>query len=123
MRALLLVVLVAILWAPGPSEAQSEGEPDVQTYEVPRLQRINRAIDVLEASGVSLDDFDLILYSTKPGGLYLITFTTELVFVEENSRSAFVRKGEDVRMLFSDETEKLIALEADPLPRPPKTEE
>lgn len=114
MRAILLAFLTLLLTAPTPLLAQSEIATDLFRYDVPQLQRVNRAVDVLVASGADLKNYDKVLYSEEKEGRYLIIFTTSVVFAEDGPIL-----GPDIEMLFDADTEGLIAVMVAAPPNPP----
>ncbi|MEM9843172.1 MAG: hypothetical protein AAF965_00085 [Pseudomonadota bacterium] len=113
MRAIFLAIFLLLLTVPGPAEAQSETAGDFVRYDVAQLQRINRAIDIFHAAGSDLADYDVVFYEEKEE-LYLITFTTDVVFAEDGPV-----RGPEIQMLFNAETEALIAVEVHPIQTPP----
>lgn len=119
MRSLLSVTAVLVLLTIAvPSLAQSESGSGRAEYSVPQLQRIDRAVGILETAGMALEDYDIVLYAKEAPNFYLVTFTTSVVFAEDGPVRA-----QDTRMLFNDETGALVAIEVDPLPTPPAQSE
>lgn len=114
MRVRLIFFLFALLTATGQSTAQTEVVPGLYEYDVPQLQRVNKALEILRASDVDLNAYDIVLYSVETEeNRYIITFATSVNFAEDGPI-----RGGDIRMLFNNETEKLIAVIVNPLTDP-----